>query len=148
MSDDTNKKLTRGSTFYANDVYEEMKPFLTERTINAFKARVRNCIGMDQITGKITYVTRFFGVQVNIKEVGIKKLAKVLNELSDKYDIYGTMVPAIAMNTATGKIMILSYIAFKPDDALKIENEDPEFHFKEGHEPKTYLETPEDLEKL
>ncbi len=141
----------KGITLNVENVYKDMEPFLNEKVKKAFKNKVTQTIALkdnEDGTREVVYKVRFFGVQVNIKEIGIRKLAKILNDLSDKYDFYGTLTPGVCIPFANGRLAILSYIAFKPHDALQIEEKDREFQCSEGGEPPVYLETLEDLEDL
>ena len=143
------KELAKGAALTVTNITKETLPFLNDKVKKALENKVPHALELND-DGSVKYKVIYFGTQVIIPEIGIKKVCERLNEVSQDVDILGFLgeiikYPLHKPEDSLQEFLILAYIAVNPDSYCKLV--DSKFTFPLGGAPDKYLETVEDLEK-
>lgn len=142
------KPINIGAALEIFDVTDEALPYLNDRVKEALKTKVTQPIALND-DQSVKYKVTFFGTKVSIRNIGIKRIAKKLNEISENHEILGFLGGVIEYPLApiggNQEVMILAYIAVNADSYAKLV--DDVMSFNEGGIPETQLETIEELKE-
>lgn len=137
--------------YRAEDIYKHIKPLLTDKAKEMLsKPKVTQLTSLND-NGEVDYVVRYFGVTASFRSTGALKLARIVNEIADKYQVVGVLSPPFQIELITesltrpSDIASVFYVAMPPSDAILAERH--EFALQEGEIPIKYLETFDELEE-
>lgn len=145
------ESIPQGAALKADGILEKIECLLTEKAKAMFSGpRLTSVTGISD-DGNVNYVMRFFGVRTYLNSVGALKIAKIANEIAEKYDTLGVLSEPCQIKLADidliekNQVVTVFYVAFKPEDAVLVENH--EFAFHVGGVPENKLETLEEIEE-
>jgi hypothetical protein len=114
----TQKRSNLGSE--PKDVFNEFKKYLTPETVKALSKRVYKIRSFDS-SGKIEHQVRYFGYQADNLEESLENLSKIVERIgADR--ILGAHAPALQCSLPGGSVLVVSYIALSPHDAVLFED--------------------------
>lgn len=156
--DNLNKALEAGfdckvnePVFRVNEIYKDIESLLTDKAKEMLsKPKVKQLTSLKD-DGEVDYVVRYFGVTTSFRSTGALKLAKIINEIADKYQVVGVLSLPCQVELITESLTRPSdtasffYVAIPPNDAVLAERY--EFILSEGGMPNRYLENLDDMEE-
>jgi len=127
-------------------ILSNINPILSEKAKKVFnELRVDSQMKLNE-NGDVEWVARFFGTQTSTRSAGALKIAHIINDLVEKYNILGVLGDPIQLElNSTYSIGSLVYFAVSPSDAIKLEEH--ELNFRKGQSPIVSLESLEELQE-